>query len=266
MLLEELPLRDADDPLLDDDEPLLRDADDPLLDEPLLDEDDPLLDDPLLDDEPPLRDEDEPPLEEALFEDEPPLDADDPLLEEPPRDAEEPLLDDPLLDEPPLRDEDELLFDAPERLPPPEERPPFAATLSRVDLLADAKPRLEVPFDPLLEDELPFEPELRPDELLLELRAFALFEDPPRDDALLRELALLDPPLRDEDDPLFEDPLREDDPLFDEPLFEDLEEPPRLDDPFEELFDEDLLPEDLLADFLVAFAMFNGFCEEIFFF
>lgn len=108
------------------------------------------------------------------------------------------------------------------------------------DLLAEAALRPEL-FDALLAD-APFED----------------FEERAGDALLLRELAAFEPPLA----PAV---LRAEDPPLAAPLegFEDFEDLLRLAADFEEeLFDEDLPPEDLLADFLVAFAMLMGFVRK----
>ncbi|HEY1115968.1 MAG TPA: hypothetical protein VGE66_20540 [Chitinophagaceae bacterium] len=125
--------------------------------------------------------------------------------EEPPLEAEdlEAPLEEPLLDAPPL----EALFAAPplEALfepPPLEAAPPLAATAFLVDLLAEARPRLE---------ELLLDAELRPPDALLEA------EEPPLEAEDLE--APLEEPLLDADDP----PRDADEPPR---LAEDFDAPP----------------------------------------
>lgn len=171
---------------------------------------------------------------------------------------------------------------------PPEALPPLLATLLRVVLLADVRPRFDAPFDDLLallrEDLLA----LREDLLTLREDLLALRDDlaaPLRDDLLALRDDLLAPPRADllaprREDldalPLEEPPrddllaLREDllalfraDLLA--PPLDDLDAPfldaPFLDAPFEEDLPppEDFLPPFFAAAFLVDFAIVNGF-------
>lgn len=171
----------------------------------------------------------------------------------------------------------EALLRLPERLPPPDARPPLLATLSRVVLLADANPFDDAPFleevvdddDPLLlpdepprvveelfglelplEDALPFDE----DEPLLSAELFVADEPPLLEalrppDELLAAVFLAAVPL---DAVPFLEAVLDDEPLDAPPLDEDVDAPPRL---LEELRPEELppRPDDFFAaDFLLA--------------
>jgi hypothetical protein len=260
---EDLLALPLDDVLLDE-EPPREEEDPPLVDAPL-DEDldaPPLADDPL-DDE----DLDAPPLEEVLLEDDldaPPLE--DVLLDDV---LDAPLEDD--LDAPPLDAdffEAVLLEDVP--LDDDLDAPPLEAVLLDVVFL-DAPP-LDVDFeappleDVLLDDDLDapplFEVVLRPAEDLFDAEELLLplVEALPPLAATLERVRLLADanPLLAEDD-FLEAPFEDD--FFVAPFELLLEELPREEElrPLDELLEEDLLPELLLAAFFVAFAMLMGF-------